>query len=186
MLLSVLGLILSALTLLELRPQLSIRLDQELESGQPLSVPIRLENVGYLAFYVDRAFLYVHHAKAGGMNVTDGMESPPDWGGFDLDQAQGKSIVSHYLRMSVPLDEADIIVVIDVKPGKHFPFSMRHYFRFTRFDGPQIGPWVWMMQPISAELVARIDRRIKENMAEMSRNLAASTLSIASGSHSGR
>jgi hypothetical protein len=150
-----------ALGVIELRPQIEVIPEQEVEPGQPFSAPFQVENTGYSSLYIERIFFCVRHVQWGGAEIRNSVVSYDRWANTVLDRGQGESISSHLLQSGIPPDEADVVIVIDNRPSKLFPQTERRYFRFTRFDGPYRGLWAWLKQP-SHDIQADVDEQIQQ------------------------
>lgn len=163
-LLTVLGLLLSsvgALGVIELRPQVVVIPEEAVEPGQPFSAPFQVENTGYSSLYIERVFFCVRRVKFGGSEVSNFVASYDNWANLVLDRGQGESIASHFLQSGMPIDDADVVLVVDSRPWSFFPQAHRSYFRFTRFEGPYRGVWTWLKQPIG-DAQTEVDEQIEQ------------------------
>ena len=169
---TVLGLIIGivgAVGIIELRPQISVVPQEAIEKSQPFSVPFRIDNTGYLSFYVDRVFCYLNSVEGERVKVSRGTLHDPSWNRFELDRGEPKAIMCNLQDQIKPLGlpkTADIAIVVDYRPSQHFPKSYRKYFRFT---GAYVDSWQWLAQP-SAPIQAEADRQIEEHMRQIPRS----------------
>lgn len=144
MILSLLVSAVGAVGIIELRPQLAVSAQQEIQKSDPFSAPFRIDNSGYLSFYVDHVFVYVGEAKIGGATFGRDLYHQPDWEKFELGRGESRTILINLVRVSGVPHSADIAIVVDVRPFHWFPWSFRRYFRFT---GAYIDNWQWLAQP---------------------------------------
>jgi AraC-like DNA-binding protein len=158
--------IVGALGVVELRPQISVSPQEPIEKLQPFSVPFRIDNTGYLSFYVDRVFCYLNSVEVEHVSIQKGTLHDPSWNRFDLDRGDPKTIICNLQNQINPLGlpkAADIAIVIDYRPSEHFPKSFRKYFRFT---GAYVDNWQWLAQP-SSPIQADADKEIEEHMKQI-------------------
>ncbi len=161
---TVLGLVLTALGLaglIELRPQIAVTPEPPLTQGQPFSVPFRIENTGYFPFFISRVFMYAVDVKRSRTTIKEGTTTLPDWNCFVLDRAESNTIVTKFANF-MP-DTADIVLVVDYRPLKSFPFDSRRYFRFVGAHGDN---WQWLKEQ-SADIQSEADKHIEDLMKKI-------------------
>jgi hypothetical protein len=158
--------VVGALGVVELRPQLSVAPQEPIDKSQPFSVPFRIDNIGYLSFYVDRVFCYLNSVKSAHIKIDKGTLHDPTWNRFGLDRGEPKTIICNLQNQINPLgvpSAADIAIVIDYRPSEQFPKSFRRYFRFT---GAYVDNWQWLAQP-SSSIQADADKEIEDHMRQI-------------------
>jgi len=163
---TVLGLILGvvgAMGIIELRPQVTVLPQEPIEKSQPFSVPFRIENSGYLSFYVDNVFCYASKIKVGSVNVERSTVHWRDWNNFELGRGESKTIVPNLVYAPNFPSTADIAIVMDVRPFYRFPWSFRRYFRFT---GAYVDNWQWLAQPVGP-IKNGADEAIEDHMRKI-------------------
>jgi hypothetical protein len=146
--------IISAFSLLELRPQISVSPQPYLDSTNPaFSTPFRITNSGYVHLRVKRVLSYVRKMRVGRMVLTHavGLESQ----GADLSRGEAETIMPRWYGGRVP-DEADMVIVVDYEK---FGRSFRDYVRFKRFEGPYMGIWQWNQQP-AEDIEQEVDKEL--------------------------
>ncbi len=152
--------VVGALGVVELRPQIAVSPQEPIDKSQPFSVPFRIDNVGYLSFYVEHVSCYINKIKGLAIpRLTRDTFYFPDWDGIVLDRGGGGTLICYFLRSTNVPNDADLAIVIDYRPYKQIAFgSNRKYFRFK---GAYIDNWQWLRQP-SADIEADIDNMIKK------------------------
>jgi hypothetical protein len=146
------------LGLIALRPQISVSPLEPIEKSQPFSVPFSIDNSGYLSFYVENAFCYVDKVKLATTGHFEGNGNLivfNDLTSTILEPGGGEAPICYLVKG--PIQEADIVVVIDYKPRSNFPHSFRTY---RGFKGAYIDNWQWVRFPVSADITAKADSRI--------------------------
>lgn len=148
---------------IELRPQMLVSPQEPIEKGQPFSVPFRLDNTGYLSFYVADVFCYTQELSVGGLHIHANSSHNSDFDNVVLDRAEGGTVTCSYTYRGPisPDTVADMAIIIDYKPFRAFPFgTFRKYFRFT---GRYVDNWQWTRKP-SAEIEAEANEQIEEHL----------------------
>jgi hypothetical protein len=112
---TIIGLILAAVALVELRPQISVTPQGEIETNQPFSVPFSVANAGYLPLYVSSTKCFIKSAKAGGFYVHDAFveDEKRDLKDAVLD-ASGGTVHCRLFSGGTPTS-ATIAIVVDYK-----------------------------------------------------------------------
>jgi hypothetical protein len=146
---TVLGLVLGvigAVGVIELRPQMLVSPQEPTQRSQPFSVPFRIENTGYLSFYVEHVSCVVNKVKVGELQISDSVKPFPEWDGIVLDRADGGTVTCNiYSGPITPKTIADIAIVIDYKPCRSFPFGP--FTKYFGFDGRYVDNWQWTRKP---------------------------------------
>ena len=158
----VLGLILSAfgaLSVIELRPQISVSPKPERATNQPFSAPFELTNTGYLSFHVDNVVVILPTAEyQGRLSLHNSMTGDVDWDDFDLDRGSATTIYP-YFADGMPT-KASIVIAVDYN---YFWVNGRW---LTRFDGTHIDNWQWAKQPIKEDDKPNLNRIVDEALAK--------------------
>jgi hypothetical protein len=163
---TVLGLALSAVgavAIIELKPQINVAPQEQLNRTQVFTAPFRIDNTGYVRFHVEKVFVYARILKAGPLSITHAVSSEDEWNNQDIERGEGETITPHIFRSPVPPDQADIAIVVDYRWWGSLSIwkPSRQYFRFKRFDGPYEGTWEWLKQPAS-DMKGEIDAEIEQ------------------------
>src|SRR3954462_7465468 len=91
---TIIGLIVSvvgAVGAIELRPQMVIAPQQPTEKAEPYSVPFDIENSGYLSFYIEHVYCYVHEVTIGQTTINSNLLHYNDLDGITLGRGEGVS-----------------------------------------------------------------------------------------------
>ena len=156
---TVLGLIIGvvgAVGVIELRPQLGVSPQEPIEKLKPFSTPFGITNTGYLSFFVEHVYCYVHQLSAEHRNLSPNVLHFNDWDDVNLDRGDGGTIICDFFPVAPPKVVADIVIIIDYKPFRQFPVSFRKYFRFK---GAYVDNWQWIREP-STGIEAQIDNDV--------------------------
>jgi hypothetical protein len=156
---AILSLVLAVATAaIQLKPQMRVSPLAPIKQSQPFSIPFRIENTGYLPFYVDRSFCYAREISWGTITMTHMLVRSDGWDGFTLNPGESKTIVCRILDAPTPPHEADIIIVVDYRVSENLFGPSRKLFRFT---GAYIDNWQWLPQP-SDGITDEVNREIDE------------------------
>ena len=149
----------------EIRPQVTV-LPQcaPLKSGQVVSIPFRISNIGYFPLTVVTAHCYIHNLSGMTVNTstllrvdTETTVHDKSWDNRHLARAEGQTLMCEIQEREVIMPtDADITVVVDYK-ATIYPIS-RSYFRFI---GVSSDNWQWLAQP-SQDIQRQADKGIKE------------------------
>jgi len=154
------GLLLTAIGLISLRPQIAVTPQQVLAKSEPFSAPFRVGNEGYLPFHVIQLVCYIHEVTYPNMRFANEKlvnEQPDD---LTLDRQEGETIQCPYLsgQMPSPPTSADVVIVVDYKPP-FIPWKFRRYFRFVGASGDS---WQWLSEPSQA-IQTQVDQVLDRN-----------------------
>ncbi len=144
---TVFGLVLTAVGLISLRPQITVSSQEQLTKGEMFSSPFRVENAGYLGFHIMQLTCYIHEIRYPlNMMFSNEVlvnEQPPD---VFLERQESETIQCPYLSGQMPTPErADVVIVVDYRPLL-IPWTFRRYFRFIGASGDT---WQWLSEPAS-------------------------------------
>ena len=165
---AVLGLILGilgAVGIIELRPQITVSPEEQIEKSQPFSAPFRILNSGYLSVRVDHIYCYAKEVVAGPVSVGPATFESEGWKDFELERGEPKTVICRILRTNSEITKADIAIVVDVQPFSWICWIPRRYFRFV---GAHVDIWRWTGQPAAPikkeadEAISKIKRPISK------------------------
>src|SRR5258706_14232302 len=111
LILTILGLLLTAAGLIALRPSLLVSPSDAIDRAQPFSVPFKITNAGFLAVNKVAICCYVHRVEVGPMVVTSSLISNPDWNVNTLDRGESKTVICSLVNAMRTMP--DIAIVID-------------------------------------------------------------------------
>jgi hypothetical protein len=154
-----------ALGAIELRPQLSVSPQSEIEKAQPFSAPFRITNAGYLSLYIENVTIYVHNMEYEGFRSQHATSNDPAWDNFTLDRGESKTIVYYVARAPVPPKHADMAIVVDYR---FFGITWRRPFRFV---GAYVDNWQWLPQP-AGDIEAKLNTEVDRGLAIHHRSIA--------------
>ncbi len=158
--------VVGALSVVELRPQISVSPHPERATNQPFSAPFEITNTGYLGFHVDNVIVVFPTVEYQGLRVQNGMAGNIDWDDFDLNRGASKTIFPYFAN-GMPKN-AEIVIAVDYS---YFRVKFRWLFRF---DGTHIDSWQWSKQPIKAAdepfLNDVVDKALKRHREANSRH----------------
>jgi len=156
---TILGLILSVLGLVglvELRPQLSVTPQEQLDRKHPFSAPFRITNTGYLSIDIPKIYFYVDELEDEHANrMTRSTMNVPTWNGTTLERGESQTIIGPIYESPFLIKKVEIAIVVNHR-GWGMPYwTFRRYFRF---QGIQSGDnWQWAPQPTDAPFIKRAD-----------------------------
>jgi len=171
---TVLGLIMSvvgAVGIIELRPQLSVSPQEQLDKSKPFSAPFRITNAGYLAVRVVYVTCYTDQGKAGPVNFKQSAFYGPQYDGVILERGEPETMLCnmgenevHLNGQPLKVESADMAVIIDAR-NLYVPFTTaRRYFRFK--GNYFVDGWQWIAQPADQAFQDRangmVDSSIKQ------------------------
>ena len=143
-----LGIAISLVALVELRPQISVLADGPLlENSQPFTAPFRITNTGYLAFELTSINCYIADVEVTGppsLIIRNSLYDKEGWDGGVLDRAESKTVACKVAKVMTWPTKADIVMVVDYT---FLGYRGRRYFRFVG-SGPTEN-WRWLAQPSS-------------------------------------
>jgi hypothetical protein len=144
---AILGIVLAAVGLLYLRPQVTISQQEPLSGSRPLSIPFQITNATILPIRVIKVTCYIHRMEGASLHVNHVLIANTGWNNGTLDRAQSQTIVCDVLPIDSPPREADMVIVVDYGAWG-LPFKTgRQYFRFVGANGEH---WQWLQQPSKA------------------------------------
>lgn len=165
---TILGLLIGiavSIGVVKIRPQVTV-LPQctPLRSGQVVSIPFRISNIGYFPFTVVTAHCYIHNLSGMTVNTstlltidTEATVHDKSWDNRHLGRGEGRTLICETKEPEVIMPtDADITVVVDYK-ASIYPTS-RGYFRFIGASGDN---WQWLAQP-SQGIQRQADKGIEE------------------------
>jgi hypothetical protein len=160
---TILGLILSvvgALSIVELKPQISVSPQPERANNVPFSAPFEITNTGYLGFHVDNVVVVLPLVEYQGGKITfhDSKIGNVDWDNFDLDRGVSKTIYPTFSN-GVP-QKASLVIAMDYR---YLGIKCRF---LRRFDGTHMDNWQWGKQPIKTEDEPSLNRLVDEAIAQ--------------------
>ncbi len=150
--------VLGALTIIELRPQLSVTPQEQLATGQPFSAPFEITNAGYLSLHIDNVIAVLHLAVIGRDTFENASSGNNDWDNFDLERGNGKTVLFYFYN-GVPA-KADMVIAID------YEFLGKKWRSFSRFQGVHMEKWQWSKQPmgdLKPELNKVVDEALRKH-----------------------
>jgi hypothetical protein len=142
----------------ELLPQMAVFPQEPIEKSQPFSVPFRIDNTGYLPFFVEHVYCYAIEIKAASIRMRHIVEAAHKWDHLTLNRGESKTIFCHTLKGPAPPQEADIAIVVEYKAFAFLPWTVR---KLVRFNGAFIDNWQWLKQP-SGEIESEANEKIDE------------------------
>jgi hypothetical protein len=168
MVLTIAGLILTAVGLIALRPQVTVSPGEPLARSQPLEASFCITNSGLLTIHGVKVVIYVHHFEIPStMTLDDSTFSYKGWEGGILERGETETILWNFGQLGVasPSMKADIAIVVDYALPLVSFYHSRRYFRFAGQYGDN---WRWLAQP-SAGIQADADAAIKRAEEGMKR-----------------
>ena len=139
--------VIGALGAVELIPQISVQPLEPIAKSQPFSVPFRIQNTGYLHFYVEQIFCYMKSVETDELTFSNTLFHDPGWDHFNLDRAESKTISCNLYKQVHPLPipkQAELVIVVIYRPFRSFPHSFRNHFYFV---GAYEDNWQWLAEP---------------------------------------
>ena len=154
--LTILGILLTVVGLIALRPQLTVSTSDGIEKSQPFSVPFKVTNTGLLAVKEVKIYCYVRALKVGTFTADRNLVGDKGWGAAELERGESKTIICRFVKGDVVPKSADIAIVVDYHA---FGIPFKKLRRFFRFVGEHENGWQWLAQP-SEEIRAEVDEQI--------------------------
>ena len=166
--LAIAGLILTAIGLIALRPQITVSPGEPLARSQPLMASFRITNSGLLTIHDVKVIIYIHHFEVPpSLTMEKSTSRSQGWEAGILERGETETILWNFAQLGVanPSMKADIVIVVDYT----FPlvplYDSRRYFRFVGQYGDN---WQWFAQP-SSGIQADADAAIKGAVEGMKR-----------------
>ena len=155
--LTILGVVLAAVGLIALRPQLKVEPSVATDRSQPFSVPFKISNDGLLSVQNVKISFYVHRLEVGPITVNRSISENNEWETGELGRGESKTVIFHFARAPMLPKKADVAIVVD-HTAWGVPFkTLRSVFRFVGVYGDT---WQWLPQP-SSEIRGDVDNLIK-------------------------
>jgi hypothetical protein len=162
---AVLGLILAvvgALSVIELRPQISVSPQGQLATGEPFSAPFEISSTGFFPVHIDNVTVIMHRMEHSRQVWNDDVISNADWDNFDLERNSGTKTIFLNFANGQP-DKADLVVAVDYR---FMTFKMPRWF--FRFEGVHRDTWEWTKQPMgNLDLGKLVDDQLEGNRKAM-------------------
>jgi hypothetical protein len=144
--LPLLGLALTvSIAVVQFRPQMTVTPQDPLAKSQPLSSPFRIDNTGYVSFWVEHVYCYAGKVRWNFVTMERILERSRDWEQFPLQRNESKTILCNLLDAPTPPQQADIVIAVDYRLLPFLPWTYRKLVRFT---GAYADQWQWLRQPI--------------------------------------
>lgn len=154
--LTILGILITAVGLVALRPQLSVSPSDSIERSQPFSAPFKVSNIGLLALHNVKIHVYIHRVEVGPMTATRSVVGNKEWAVDKLERGESKTIISNFVHAPMPPRKADIAIVVDYNATG---IPLKRLRRVFRFVGAYVDVWQWLQQP-SDDIRADVDAMI--------------------------
>lgn len=154
------GLILTAVGLIALRPQITVSPGEPLARSQPLMASFRITNSGLLTIHGVKVIIYIHHLEVPPtLTMEKATSRSQGWEAGILERGETETILWNFAHLGVvnPSMKADIAVVVDYTLPLVPFYRSRRYFRFV---GQYRDNWQWFAQP-SSGIQADADAAIK-------------------------
>ena len=130
---------------IELRPPIGISPQEPIEKLKPFSTPFRIENTGYLSFYVEHVFCYIRKIEVDQQLFEGDVIDFPELDDLTFGRGDSGTITCDLFKGTTAQHiVTEIVIVVDYKPFKAFPKSFRKYFRF---QGAYVDNWQWLQEP---------------------------------------
>jgi hypothetical protein len=141
--LSIVGLLIAVISLVTLRPQVSVSPAEALQHSQPFSVPFHITNSSFYAIDQVTPTFYIHRLMVGGVDLGKNLNQFSET--KRLEHGETGTILCEFVETASFPQEADVVVVVDYRiPWIPF-WHPRQYFRFLGRYGDN---WQWLAEPI--------------------------------------
>lgn len=153
--LSVIGLLLTVVGLIALRPSLTVLPLLPVDPRQPFSVPFQITNTSFYRLRNVTVYGYMHRIRVGGLVAESNLQTGEQWKSVHLERGESITIITNFIHAPILPAEADIAIVVDynaMTKGRHF----------ARFVGSFGANWQWLRQPskdVQAAAARMIDKQ---------------------------
>jgi hypothetical protein len=153
--LSIVGVLGTAFTLIELRPQFSVDMVDPPNKSQAYVVPVKIKNTGYLPVDINLAgYCDDYETESGHLSYL--LLTDNGWKEGVLERGESKTITLQLSRFFGKPRKADLALVVNYKT--YGIFRSRAVFRFVGRFGKGYGDgWYWFEEP-SAEIRKNVDK----------------------------
>jgi hypothetical protein len=111
--LAILAIVIAAVGLVALRPQLSVSMEEPLDPAQPYSPTFRVTNSGLLAIPDIQVYCYADKFEFPGNNTFNEILLSNNWTSSVLERGESQSIVCTMLHTNIQPQSFDIALVVE-------------------------------------------------------------------------